>query len=111
MMVGLDLATLSRELSPAKDKWHEIGVQLKIELSQLSAIEDMYPYNIDRRLSKMLSFWLDGNTDAPICWESILKCLRAATVNKRGLAEELQQKYCQQLEEGTALHNGDKLEY
>ena len=110
MMVGLDLATLTRELSSAKDKWHEIGVQLHIEHSQLSAIEDMYPY-IDRRLSEMLNFWLEGNADTRICWESILKCLRADTVNKRGLAEELQQKYCQQLEEGTALHNGDKLEY
>ena len=110
MMVGLDLATLTRELSSAKDKWHEIGVQLHIEHSQLSAIEDMYPY-IDRRLSEMLNFWLEGNADTRICWESILKCLRADTVNKRGLAEELQQKYCQQLEEGTALHIGDKLEY
>ena len=110
MMVDLDLATLTRELSPAKDKWHEIGVQLEIELFHLSDIEDMYP-KIDRRLSEMLNFWLEGNTDTPICWESILKCLRADTVNKRGLAEELQQKYCQQLEEGTALHNGDKLEY
>ena len=92
LFVGLDLMTLTRELSPAKDKWHEIGVQLQIELSHLSDIEDKYSMN-ERRLTEMLGYWLDGNTDVPICWESILKCLRAATVNKRGLAQELKQKY------------------
>ena len=107
LIVGLDLTTLTSELSPAKNKWHEIGVQLKIELSHLNDIEDMHTTS-ERRMTEMLGYWLDGNTEAPICWESILKCLRAPTVNKRGLAEELKQKYCQ-CKETTAFSDSGKL--
>lgn len=86
------MRTLSVELSTVKDKWHEIGIQLGIELSTLSAIEKQHP-GIERQLSETLNFWLEGNTDQLVCWDTILAALKSPTVNKRGLAEELHKKY------------------
>lgn len=89
---GLNLKNLTTELSSVKEKWHEIGIQLSIELSDLNTIEEQHS-RIERRFSEMLAFWLDRNTKTPVCWESILGALKSPTVNKRWLAEKLHKKF------------------
>ena len=85
------MKTLMEKLNSVKSKWHLIGICLGIKLSQLDVIEDQYS-DIGRRLSETLQYWLDGNTEVPICWESIVKALES--VDKKGLADELRKEYC-----------------
>ena len=89
------MKTLMEKLNSVKSKWHLIGICLGIELSQLNVIEDQYS-DIGRRLSETLQYWLDGNTEVPVCWESIVAAIES--VDKKGLADQLRQEYCETVE-------------
>ena len=79
------------ELKPATAKYHEIGIQLGIKPARIEVIEKDH-HHTERRLCEILLFWLRGNTDVPICWESITDAL--IHVDRQTLAGELMEKYC-----------------
>ena len=73
------------------NKWFQIGVQLGINETSLHQIEADYR-TMDRRFSEMISFWLNGNTQVPITWKSLIEVLESRFVNKKGLAKKIRKK-------------------
>ena len=73
------------------DKWFQIGVQLGVSESKLRQIESDY-HTLDRRFSEMISFWLNGNTQVPVTWMSLVEVLDSCFVNEKGLANQLREK-------------------
>ena len=73
------------------NKWFQIGVQLGINETNLHQIEADY-HTVDRRFSEMISFWLNGNTQVPITWKSLIEVLESRFVNKKGLAKKIRKK-------------------
>ena len=73
------------------DKWFQIGVQLGVSESKLRQIEADY-HTLDRRFSEMISFWLNGNTQVPVSWTSLVQVLESRFVNEKGLANQIREK-------------------
>ena len=73
------------------DKWFQIGVQLGVSESKLRQIEADY-HTLDRRFSEMISFWLNGNTQVPVSWMSLVQVLESRFVSEKGLANQLREK-------------------
>lgn len=80
------------ELDSVVSKWFQIGIQLGVSESRLHQIEADHRTS-DRCLSEVIIFWLNGNTNADITWESLITALEASGVNEKGLAKSLIQKY------------------
>ena len=80
------------ELGSVVSKWFQIGIQLGIGESRLHQIEADHR-TADRCLSEVIIFWLNGNTNADVTWESLITALEASGVNEKGLAKSLIQKY------------------
>ena len=72
-----------------RQKWHKICIQLNIPNDKLRQVE-----KDDDPLITSLDYWLKGNTDIPITWESVVEALESPCVEELGLAKELKEKYC-----------------
>lgn len=93
-MLDLNLKNLLNILSPVESKWYEIGVQLGIHPSKLQTFELDYR-NCGRKFSETLVFWLGGNTDISVTWESIVNALNSPSVNEKGLALKVRDTFYQ----------------
>ena len=83
-----ELTDLSRELEDLT--WPEtmkFGVQLRMEYSVLSNIEDTRPADV--RLLVAMNAWLQSDPTAS--WKKVVGALRA--IKKEVLAQELEEKY------------------
>ena len=89
----IDVRILSSELSAVQTKWYEIGVQLGITTDKLDTFQEDRN-TTTRCFLATLKYWVDGNTDVPVSWESIIKVLNGPFVNEPALANYLQRKYC-----------------
>ena len=87
----MDLRSITNELGSVIDKWFQIGVQLGVGESKLRQIESDY-HTLDRRFSEMISFWLNGNTQVPMTWTSLVQVLESHFVSEKGLANQLREK-------------------
>ena len=85
------------ELYGVRAKWYDLGVQLRIEKSDLDAFETQYQRNLDRCLQEMLSHWL-SQTDPS--WQGIVSALSSPSLSQSLLAERLEKKYCSHKREG-----------
>lgn len=73
----LNLKNLLNILDSVTTKWYVIGVQLTIESAKLEELQAEFPDNSQRSLSKILDFWLKGNTSTPACWQSLIDALNS----------------------------------
>ena len=68
-------------------KWRKICIQLGVPNCKLLQFEkDGDP------LINSLDYWLNGNTEVPITWESVVAALNAPHVDEPGLAKKLRKK-------------------
>ena len=74
-------------------KWFRIGIQLGIKGSKLKTFEENYSSTY-RCLIETVSYWLDGNTNVPVSWESVVTVLNNPSVDESGIAKQIQEKYC-----------------
>ena len=73
------------------DKWFQIGVQLGVGESNLRQIRaDNHTVHIC--FTEAISFWLNGNTQVAVSWDSIIDVLESHFVNEKGLADQLREK-------------------
>jgi hypothetical protein len=73
------------------DKWFRIGIQLGLSESTLRQIRADYD-TVDMRFSEVISFWLNGNTQVAVSWESLVEVLESPFVGEKGLASRLREK-------------------
>lgn len=90
--VGLNLPDLLEELADCFSKYYHIGIQLGIDDGKIEEFEQNYSMKADRCFPAVISHWLDGNA-APVTWETLISVLKSRSVNKKGLALELERKY------------------
>ena len=68
--------------------WREICIQLNISNKKLHDFE-----KFDDPFTECLDYWLNGNTDVPITWGSVVTALESPHVNCNFLAERLREKW------------------
>ena len=83
-----DFDTVHNQLFPARIAWHNIGLNLKLNVDTLSNIEDQCRGDSKKGLRDMLELWFE--TDPAPTWEKLCKCLCSSTVSKNVLAEQIQ---------------------
>ena len=87
----LDLSTICEELAIVKYKWREIGLKLHIPYHKLKEFQEEKD-----RFVEVINYWLNGNVeDVPVTWRSIVTVLESSSVDERGLAKTIMDKYCQ----------------
>ena len=87
------------ELDEVRAKWYELGVQLRMEVSDLKAIQSQYqnsPNMPSACLHQMLSDWLTKQVSPPPTWQIVVEALSSPAVDKPDLAQKLQKLYCSQ---------------
>ena len=90
MLEKSDLGLLTQELSGAKRKWYEIGVDLGFP-DTVKDIRRQYS-DPDVCLREILSPQLQYTTTNT--WRNIVETLRSPGVRESQLADELEEKYC-----------------
>ena len=92
-MVVPTLKNLLNDLAPVKHKWHKICIQLGIPKYKLRQFDDSITDGLD--------YWLNGNTNVPITWESVVAALNAPDVDEPGLAKTLREKWIETTNKAT----------
>ena len=88
---SLNLRTVCNELGVVEDKAYQIGIQLGVSHSKMKMfMKEEYC------LSAAVDYWLRGNTEVIVCWESVVAALESKQVGEPGPAGVLRAKYCGQ---------------
>ena len=91
-----DLVTLVNELHEVRHLWFDIGIQLRMQLSELEVIQSQHPRHPERCLREMLSIWLTREVPSLPTWQRVVDALFAPPIDKPHVAERIKQSYCQQ---------------
>ena len=90
--MDLDLSTVLNEIHDAQTRWYYIGIELKLDVSTLKAIEYKYSDSKDC-LREVITEWLKAVHPKPT-WRSLVRALQRPVVNESKLAAVLERKYC-----------------
>ena len=94
------------ELHEVRADWYDLGVQLRMETSDLDAIELENMKDSKKCLRKMLSLWLTKKTPSPPSWQRVVDALRSRSINRPTLAEIISNNYCHCQDVGRLKHSG-----
>ena len=86
------MGTVLNEIHDARTKWYYIGIELKLDVSTLKAIESKYSDCKDC-LREVITKWLKAVQPKPT-WRSLVDALRRPVVDESKLAAVLESKYC-----------------
>ena len=102
-----DLGTLQSELHEARDKWYNLGVQLKVPVSDLRAIQTKFKYSNDPEdcLREMLTRWLSITIIPPPTWQTVVDALCSTPVDRPLIAEQIKSKYCSRKSDRDSFRN------
>ena len=92
LIIGhLDLSTIYEELVTVRNKWWVIGLELQVPFHKLKEFEqESEPF------AAIIDYWLKGNVeDVPVTWRSVVAVLESTSVDEKGLAWTIINKYCQ----------------
>lgn len=73
-----DLSNLVEALSDVKHRWYEIGLQLQVHVSELTAIEDQ-KRSVEKSLIEMLKVWLT-KVKGSHTWAAIVDVLKRKSI-------------------------------
>ena len=90
-----DLPEIIRELSAAKSKWYNIGIDLKLEVSTLDGIRNDRKDNTDECFPQMIIAWLRSSSEVPKTWSTLADVLKQPMIGFGELATKIEEKYCQ----------------
>ena len=88
-----DLQVVREELNDVRAKWYDIGIQLRVNIGTLDAIEKQYLNNPSDCLRETLTTWLKSYPPSPT-WSKVVDALSSKTVGETRLAANLEQKHC-----------------
>ena len=83
---------MHKELYDAREKWHNLGLELKINPCDLDVIRMKYRNDPDECFKDSLSMWLKRGDRKPT-WGCIVSALKSPTVGYMHLSITLQQRY------------------
>ena len=96
--MDLHLSTVLNEIHDARTKWYYIGLELKLDVSTLKAIEFKYSDSKDC-LREVIMEWLKAVDPEPT-WRNLVDALRRPVVEESKLAAVIEGKYCSCITEG-----------
>ena len=85
-LTGEDLKKVYETIFDAREKWYQIGLQLKVDANTLDSIKDEEK-SYEEKLLRMLKYWLRAGIDRS--WEALDKALRNKTVDRPDVADKL----------------------
>ena len=91
----LELSTVIDELYEARHKWFDIGLQLKLDHSELKSIEDKYRSDPGDCFRQMFISWKTSSNQVPKAWSTLANVLRRSSIKHDELATKIEEKYCQ----------------
>ena len=80
---------LVNELTPAADKYKQLGVQLQVPKHFLNSLQSQD--NV-QNLIEVLDYW--KSNDIVYTWQAVIKALQEPSVGHKTLARKLYMKYC-----------------
>ena len=86
-----DLQELYTQLKPLSSKWLDFGLSLRLDYDSLSALDSKHRSDPDTSLREMLATRLKSS--APLTWSDVCSCLRAPTVRREDLAQQIESIY------------------
>ena len=96
------LSTVCEELDKVKHKWKSIGLILRVPNYKLREFKKE-----SNPLIEVIDYWLNGNVkDVPVTWRSLVAVLESSSVDERGLAKTIMNKYCPQGNILASMHRG-----
>ena len=93
--LGLDdLGIVLNELFSCRDKWYNLGLQLKVKVEVLQKIETEYKNDYGTCLRQMLTKWLESGRGN---WETLCQAIDSPIVrgDDNSLVGRLREKFCQ----------------
>ena len=87
-----DLNKIRQELHSVKEKWLDIGMELKhVSPTELRKIAESHKQDYSICLNLMLMQWLESGEAT---WKILCEALQSSTVKESHLSKQLQQKHC-----------------
>ena len=80
------------ELHEVRADWYDFGVQLRMEIPDLDAIEHDCK-DSKKCLRRMLSLWLTKTTPSPPSWQRVVDALCSRSIDRQSAGERLKQIY------------------
>ena len=96
-----DFKVLTNELHSITNVWYQFGVELKVPVVTLKAIERQYKEPASC-LTQLLTFWLSNTTPSPT-WQTVVGALSCASIERKDLARHITETYCHS-ETGSKYH-------
>ena len=87
----MDLLEVIEATNDIRD-WFTLGLVLKIDHTELKALEEQY-HDLRRRRQEMLISWISSGNAT---WGSLAEALRNPSVNECSVAERIEEKYLKQ---------------
>ena len=84
-----DLNLVQAALWNARTKWFNIGIQLKMNITDLEEIEQTYMGKAGECITRLLIKWLRRKSPIPT-WNAILAALRSPPVGLSQMADEIE---------------------
>ena len=102
-----DLGSVRKELFDASPKWYDVGLELKVSVTELDNIGDQFRNNRDR-LREALKVWLKTATEPT--WQDLVKVLKSPVVGESNLAIKIEAEHNTTAEEsGRAAAGGQTI--
>ena len=86
------LRAVITELNRVESKSHAIGIQLGLPFGKLKSFKAL---PTDEIFPAIVDYWLEGNTDVEVSWNSIVAVLKSDPIDEVGLADRIHRKFCQ----------------
>ena len=87
-----DLQEVYKELFNARTKWYNIGLELRINPTDLDVINMKFKDDPDTCLRESLSKWLKQGDSKPM-WATLVSALKCPTVGFNQLSEQVQKRH------------------
>lgn len=86
-----DLADVQSALWEARSQWFNIGVQLRLKVADLEAIDCRQGINLEAKFTEMIIAWLKQGKRCT--WTALIEVLKDHTVNQPEVARQIKTKY------------------
>jgi len=87
-----DFADVQSALWTARSKWYNIGVQLRLRVTDLEAIDSEPGLDLEGKFRKMILSWLKLGQQQ-CTWRALREAVRHHTVNLPELAQQIKTNY------------------
>ena len=87
-----DLRDVQKAVWDARRKWHNLGLELRIPLSELNTIQDQHKNEFPDCLKAMLIQWL-RRSNPPPTWTALAAALRDPILDEEDLAERIETEH------------------